>query len=175
MDVFWGPFPVTGAGSADSDPNRYYEIIAEVEVDEIYLFSPIIPFGLVAGGRVWRWYTQARGRRAKGCGRPIQGRSGGHRGIRLRCGRPQYERKKRRHNVPVAMNGLACKLAKAAWQVMTERLSWNRRYLDHLQRVGDEPEWGLDQARSLTRSRQPQRLGNGELPRLLCSRRQMGD
>lgn len=29
-----------------------------------------------------------------------------------------YERKKRRRNVPVALNALACKLAKAAWQVM---------------------------------------------------------
>lgn len=29
-----------------------------------------------------------------------------------------YERKKRRRNVPGAMNALACKLAKAAWQVM---------------------------------------------------------
>jgi hypothetical protein len=29
-----------------------------------------------------------------------------------------YERKKRRHNVPVAMRALACKLAKAAWHVM---------------------------------------------------------
>jgi transposase len=29
-----------------------------------------------------------------------------------------YERKKRRPNLPVAMNALACKLAKAAWHVM---------------------------------------------------------